>query len=113
MSLNILVAWLIRTLKVNEASPRDPNFASKTWIAEIPPRKAIITLGTNLPQWSMSIGWQGEFFRRQDRSPIDNDPEAGYWSLPKSSGYSLHHLFAIWEPKKIHGMKLSKHRQSL
>lgn len=90
-----------------EASPRDPNFASKTWIAESPPRKAIITLGTNLPQWSMSIGWQGEFFRRQDRSPIDNDPEAGYWSLPKSSGYSLHHLFAIWEPKKIHGMKLS------
>lgn len=90
-----------------EASPRDPNFASKTWIAEIPPRKAIITLGTNLPKWNISIGWQGEFFRRQDRSPIDNDPEAGYWSLPKSSGYSLHHLFAIWEPKKIHGMKLS------
>ena len=41
------------------------------------------------------------FISAQRRSPMDADPDAGYWSLPKSKGYAIHGLFANWEPSFI------------
>lgn len=84
-----------------DASPRDPDFPSKTWIAEIPPRRATITLGSHIPKWDLSLGWRADMVRRQDRSPIDNDPQAGYWSLPKTAGYTLHNAFLSWKPRQF------------
>ncbi|WP_207627393.1 TonB-dependent hemoglobin/transferrin/lactoferrin family receptor [Photorhabdus tasmaniensis] len=80
-----------------DASPRDP-WGNKTWIAEIPPTSAHAMLGVKIPQWQMTMGWTGDFIRKQDRSPTSGDPEASYWALKKSKGYALHGLFASWQP---------------
>ncbi|KIG23563.1 TonB-dependent hemoglobin/transferrin/lactoferrin family receptor [Haemophilus influenzae] len=89
-----------------DTSPRNPWGKTSTWIAEIPPRKATATLGFNIPKYNFTAGWRAEFVRRQDRSPLSGDPEAGYWSLPASKGYSLHSLFLSWSPAKIKGMNI-------
>ncbi|HHF5305972.1 TPA: TonB-dependent hemoglobin/transferrin/lactoferrin family receptor [Haemophilus influenzae] len=89
-----------------DSSPRNPWGKTSTWIAEIPPRKATATLGFNIPKYNFTAGWRAEFVRRQDRSPLSGDPEAKYWSLPASRGYSLHNLFLSWSPAKIKGMNV-------
>lgn len=81
-----------------QASPRNPWHEQDTWLSDIPPRKATTTLGVRFPAQGLTLGWRGEFVRRQDRSPTDGDPKAGSWSLPKSRGYALHGLFAAWQP---------------
>ncbi|WP_232832536.1 TonB-dependent hemoglobin/transferrin/lactoferrin family receptor [Photorhabdus sp. CRCIA-P01] len=87
-----------------DASPRDP-WGKKTWIAEIPPTAAHTMLGIKIPQWQMSMGWTGDFVRKQDRSPKDGDPMAVLWSIPKSQGYVLHGLFASWQPDFQQGLE--------
>ncbi|TBU93413.1 TonB-dependent receptor [Phytopseudomonas dryadis] len=87
-----------------DASPRNP-WGPRTWIAEIPPRKAVATLGVKVPEADMAFGWTGHFVRRQDRSPTDDDPLASGWSLPKSQGYALHGLFASWQPTQLDGFE--------
>ncbi|MDC9597656.1 TonB-dependent hemoglobin/transferrin/lactoferrin family receptor [Xenorhabdus anantnagensis] len=88
-----------------DASMRDPWIGHKTWIAEIPPTSAHAILGFKIPQWQMAMGWKGDFIRKQDRSPSDNDPKAEYWELPKSGGYALHGLFASWRPPYMKGFE--------
>ncbi|AKO44975.1 TonB-dependent hemoglobin/transferrin/lactoferrin family receptor [[Haemophilus] ducreyi] len=88
------------------ASPRNPWLASTSWIAEIPPRKAVVTLGSHIPDTNLTLGWKSEFVRRQDRSPTDQDKEASHWALPKSSGYALHGIFATWQPKQIKHLRI-------
>lgn len=90
-----------------DASPRDPDFPQSTWIAEIPPRKASLMLGANLPAWDLALGWRADMVRRQDRSPVDNDPDAAYWALPKSEGYTIHNAFITWQPKKWHNLRVN------
>lgn len=87
-----------------DASPRNP-WGNKTWIAEIPPTTAHATLGLKIPRADMTVGWTGDFVRKQDRSPEDGDPLASVWALPKSSGYVLHGLFASWQPTFIKGFE--------
>lgn len=79
-------------------SPINPWFDQKTWIAEIPPRKATATLGVNLPQYDLSMGWRGIFVDAQNRSITDTDPSTASYSLPKTKGYSLHGIFIDWQP---------------
>ncbi|SCZ73937.1 MULTISPECIES: TonB-dependent hemoglobin/transferrin/lactoferrin family receptor [Photorhabdus] len=88
-----------------DASPVNPWWGSKTWIAEVPPTSAHAMLGVKIPQWQMAMGWTGDFIRKQDRSPTDSDPRAGYWALPKSKGYALHGLFASWQPNFWQGLE--------
>ncbi|PHM56080.1 TonB-dependent hemoglobin/transferrin/lactoferrin family receptor [Xenorhabdus hominickii] len=88
-----------------DASMRDPWLGRKTWIAEIPPTSAHAMLGFKIPQWQMAMGWKGDFVRKQDRSPRDDDPMAISWSFPKSSGYALHSLFASWRPPYMKGFE--------
>lgn len=71
---------------------------TKTWIAEIQPDALHATLGMKIPQINMVAGWTGDFIGAQRRSPMDADPAATYWSLPKSKGYAIHGLFANWKP---------------
>lgn len=78
----------------------NPWFPEDTWLTDIPPRKATAVLGWRHPHTGFSVGWRGEFVRRQDRSPADIDPKAGFWALPKSGGYALHGLFAAWQPRQ-------------
>ena len=78
-----------------DSSPRDPA-GQRSWIAEIPPTTVRAMLGWKTQ--NLAFGWTGEFVRRQDRSPKQSDPLAGVWSLPASSGYALHGLFAYWRP---------------
>ncbi|MDX7990003.1 TonB-dependent hemoglobin/transferrin/lactoferrin family receptor [Xenorhabdus littoralis] len=88
-----------------DTSMRDPWIGHKTWFTEIPPTSAHVMLGFKIPQWQMKMGWKGDFIRKQDRSPVDDDPMAGYWSLPKSKGYALHGLFASWRPPYMKGFE--------
>ncbi|AYA39542.1 TonB-dependent hemoglobin/transferrin/lactoferrin family receptor [Xenorhabdus nematophila] len=88
-----------------DTSIRDPWLGDKSWIAEIPPTSAHAMLGFKIPQWQMAMGWKGDFYRRQDRSPEGSDLKAEGWSLPESSGYALHGLFASWRPTFIKGFE--------
>ncbi|WP_446469648.1 TonB-dependent hemoglobin/transferrin/lactoferrin family receptor [Xenorhabdus stockiae] len=88
-----------------DTSPRDPWIGHKTWWDQIPPTSLHTTLGFKIPQWQMTMGWKGDFIRKQDRSPKDDDPLANYWSLPKTKGYALHGLFASWQPHFIQGFE--------
>lgn len=87
-----------------DASPRDP-WGNKTWIPEIPPTTAHATLGVKIPEWNMVAGWNGDFVRKQDRSPIEGDPLSGGWALPKTKGYALQGLFLAWQPSQIKGLE--------
>ncbi|MFC0308715.1 TonB-dependent hemoglobin/transferrin/lactoferrin family receptor [Gallibacterium trehalosifermentans] len=89
-----------------DASPRDPHFPQQTWIAEIPPRTASFSLGFNIPSIDVSLGWRADMVRRQDRAPSDHDPNAFYWSLPKTAGYTLHNAFITWKPKRFKSLKV-------
>lgn len=84
-----------------DQSPRDPWFGQKTWIAEIQPDALHATVGVKVPSININMGWTGDFIGAQRRSPTDADPNATYWSLPKSKGYAIHGLFANWEPSFI------------
>ena len=88
-----------------DASPRDP-WGNKTWVPEIPPTTVHTTLGVKVPEWDMVFGWTTDLVRKQDRSPIEGDPLAGIWALPKTKGYALQGLFATWQPERIKGMTL-------
>ncbi len=88
-----------------DASMRDPWLGRKTWITEIPPTSAHAMLGFKIPQWQMTMGWKGDFIRKQDRSPVDDDPMSESWALPKSSGYALHGLFASWRSPYMKGFE--------
>lgn len=88
-----------------KASPRDPWLGQSTWLSDIPPRKATATLGFKVPSWGFAAGWTGMFVRKQDRSPVDHDPKADTWSLPKTQGYALHGLFATWKPTFVKGVE--------
>ncbi|PHM64630.1 hemin receptor [Xenorhabdus stockiae] len=88
-----------------DTSPRNPWIGHKTWWDQIPPTSLHTTLGFKIPLLQMKMGWKGDFIRKQDRSPVDDDPEAGYWSLPKTKGYALHGLFASWQPPFMHGFE--------
>ncbi|WP_340621002.1 TonB-dependent hemoglobin/transferrin/lactoferrin family receptor [Xenorhabdus siamensis] len=88
-----------------DTSPRDPWIGHKTWWDQIPPTSLHTTFGFKIPLLQMTMGWKGDFIRKQDRSPVDDDPEAGYWSLPKAKGYALHGLFASWRPSLMKGFE--------
>ncbi|PHM48085.1 TonB-dependent hemoglobin/transferrin/lactoferrin family receptor [Xenorhabdus miraniensis] len=88
-----------------DTSMRDPWTRHETWIVEIPPTSAHAMLGFKIPQWQMTMGWKGDFIRKQDRSPVDDEPLVESWSLPKSKGYALHGLFASWRPSFVKGFE--------
>ncbi|MBI6465494.1 TonB-dependent hemoglobin/transferrin/lactoferrin family receptor [Proteus mirabilis] len=101
-SANLFGCLAYSTMKgKRDQSPRDPWFGQKTWIAEIQPDALHATLGMKIPQINMVAGWTGDFIGAQRRSPMDADPAATYWSLPKSKGYAIHGLFANWKPAFI------------
>ena len=81
-------------------SPVNPWFEQKTWMTDIPPKKATATLGVNVPEHHLTMGWRGIFVAKQDRSLSDNDKSiaASSFSLPKTKGYSLHGIYADWQP---------------
>ncbi|WP_023270130.1 TonB-dependent hemoglobin/transferrin/lactoferrin family receptor [Acinetobacter gyllenbergii] len=81
-------------------SPVNPWFEQKTWMTDIPPKKATATLGVNVPEHHLTMGWRGIFVAKQDRSLSDNDKSiaASSFSLPKTKGYSLHGVYADWQP---------------
>lgn len=81
-------------------SPVNPWFDEKTWMTDIPPKKATATLGVNVPEHHLTMGWRGIFVDAQDRSLSDNDKSiaASSFSLPKTKGYSLHSVYADWQP---------------
>ncbi|MGR6438773.1 hypothetical protein ACU42Y_07915 [Proteus mirabilis] len=83
-SANLFGRLAYSTMKgKRDQSPRDPWFGQKTWIAEIQPDALHATLGMKIPQINMVAGWTGDFIGAQRRSPMDADPAATYWSLPK------------------------------
>lgn len=81
-------------------SPVNPWFDQKTWMTDIPPKKATATLGVNVPEHHLTMGWRGIFVAAQDRSLSDNDKSiaASSFSLPKTKGYSLHSVYVDWQP---------------
>ncbi len=90
-------------------SPVNPWFEQKTWMTDIPPKKATATLGVNVPEHHLTMGWRGIFVAKQDRSLSDNDKSiaASSFSLPKTKGYSLHGVYADWQPIGEKGPRLN------
>ncbi len=90
-------------------SPVNPWFDQKTWMTDIPPRKATATLGVNVPEHHLTMGWRGIFVAAQDRSLSDNDKSiaASSFSLPKTKGYSLHGVYVDWQPVGLKGPSLN------
>lgn len=88
-------------------SPRNPWFEKDTWLTDIPPNRTTVSLGFKIPSMGVMAGWRSEFVQRKDRSPLDADPDAGYWALPKSEAYQLHGLFASYQPHKNLNFRLS------
>lgn len=90
-------------------SPVNPWFDQKTWMTDIPPKKATATLGVNVPEHHLTMGWRGIFVAAQDRSLSDNDKSiaASSFSLPKTKGYSLHGVYADWQPAGEKGPRLN------
>lgn len=90
-------------------SPVNPWFDQKTWMTDIPPRKATATLGVNVPEQHLTMGWRGIFVAAQDRSLSDNDKSiaASSFSLPKTKGYSLHGVYVDWQPIGTKGPSLN------
>jgi hemoglobin/transferrin/lactoferrin receptor protein len=90
-------------------SPVNPWFDQKTWMTNIPPKKATATLGVNVPEHHLTMGWRGIFVAEQDRSLSDNDKSiaASSFSLPKTKGYSLHSVYADWQPIGAKGPTLN------
>ena len=75
----------------------------KTYVATIAPRTATLTTGFKIPEWNLRAGWNAQFVRKQDRTGHedrnhDGFADLGAYSLSPSSGYSLHNLFATWQP---------------
>lgn len=75
----------------------------KTYVATIAPRTATLTTGFELLKWNLRAGWNAQFVRKQDRTGHedrnhDGFADLGAYSLSPSSGYSLHNLFATWQP---------------
>lgn len=90
-------------------SPVNPWLDQKTWIVDIPPKKATATLGVNVPEHHLTMGWRGIFVAAQNRSLSDHDksPAASSFSLPKTKGYSLHSIFVDWQPMSAKGPVLN------
>jgi len=90
-------------------SPVNPWFDQKTWITEIPPKKATATLGVVVPEHNLTMGWRGIFVAAQDRSIKDTDKSLGasFFSYPKTKGYSLHGIFVDWQPVGTKGPDLN------
>lgn len=100
----------LSTLKgQRDNSPINPWFNQKTWIEEIPSRKATATLGFNVPSQYLTIGWRGVFTDKHTRSIADTDTSTGAaaWKLPQTPGYSLHSIFADWQPAGPKGPQIN------
>ena len=83
-----------------DQSPVNPWLGRKTWMSSIPPKKATATLGVNVPEHDLTMGWRGIFVGAQRRSLKDGDDSiaASSYSLPKTKGYALHGVFVDWQP---------------
>jgi len=92
-----------------DQSPVNPWIGRKTWMSSIPPKKATATLGVNVPEHDLTMGWRGIFVGAQRRSLKDGDDSiaASSYSLPKTKGYSLHSVFVDWQPMGIKGPTLN------
>ena len=90
-------------------SPVNPWFNQKTWIEQIPPRKATATLGVNVPEHDLTMGWRGIFVDAQTRSILNTDHSIGAsgFSLPRTKGYALHGIFIDWQPVGENGPQLN------
>ncbi|WP_407639248.1 TonB-dependent hemoglobin/transferrin/lactoferrin family receptor [Acinetobacter larvae] len=92
-----------------DQSPVNPWLGRKTWMSSIPPRKATATLGVNVPEHHITMGWRGIFVDAQRRSLRDDDDSvaAMTYSLPKTKGYALHGIFVDWSPIGGRGPQLN------
>ncbi|WP_430875420.1 TonB-dependent hemoglobin/transferrin/lactoferrin family receptor [Gilliamella sp. G0441] len=86
-----------------DTAPQAPWMHHKTYVATIAPRTATLTTGFKIPDWNVRAGWNAQFVRKQDRTGLedrnhDGIKDLGAYGLGRSSGYSIHNLFASWQP---------------
>ena len=86
-----------------ESTPQAIWMHNKTYVPTIAPRTATLTSGFKIPQWNVRAGWNAQFVRKQDRTGLedrnhDGIKDLGAYGLGRSSGYSIHNLFATWQP---------------
>lgn len=86
-----------------DTTPHAPWMGNKTYVAAIAPRSASLTTGFKIPNLNIRAGWNAQFVRKQDRTGSedrnhDGQSDLGFYALGPSSGYSLHNLFASWQP---------------
>lgn len=88
------------------SSPRNPYLKQRAWLTSVPPQKAVLSLGYQFQSFGLLLGWRGEFVGSQPYSVKDTDPDAAYWALPKTTGYALHGLYAVYRPKSLSSLSV-------
>ena len=86
-----------------DSTPQAIWMHNKTYVPTIAPRTATLTTGFKIPEWNVRAGWNAQFVRKQDRTGLedrnhDGIKDLGAYGLGRSSGYSIHNLFATWQP---------------
>ena len=86
-----------------DSTPQAIWMHNKTYVPTIAPRTATLTSGFKIPEWNVRAGWNAQFVRKQDRTGLedrnhDSIKDLGAYGLGRSSGYSIHNLFATWQP---------------
>lgn len=80
-----------------DVAAQAPWLKKRNYVASIAPRTATFTTGFKIPEWNFKAGWNAQFVRKQDRNKNKHiNPD--YYGLPASSGYTLHNLFASYQP---------------
>lgn len=87
-------------------SPRNPYQTINGWLTSTPPQKLVATLAYKFNSIGLLLGWKGEFVKAQRHSIADKDPMATYFALPKTAGYSVHSLYAVYQPTYVKNLTL-------
>ena len=71
----------------------------KTYINDLAPTTADLTLGIKMPDQDLSFGWTGTFVKSQEKTPVRQFMGSSY-ARPESPGYAVHGIFLDWTPKQ-------------
>jgi hemoglobin/transferrin/lactoferrin receptor protein len=92
---NIGLAWMngSRNGAINDVS--GPN----TYFQDLAPFTGNVQLGYKIPEWDLSISWNGLFVSAQKRTPY-NQGTGYFYARPESKGYAVHGISVDWTPKE-------------
>ncbi len=74
-------------------------YGPDTYANDLSPFTATAQLGYKIPDWDMSLSWNGLFVAHQERTPV-NQGTGYFYARPESLGYAVHGISLDWTPKE-------------